>query len=70
MNRKIYRQIAKKHGVSVAEVKRDMQEAIDAAYQNPNSAAMTVPRKGAVPTPDEFIAHVAKRVQDEGGGQG
>ena len=33
--RKIYRQIAKEHGVTVAEVKRDMQEAISAAYQNP-----------------------------------
>lgn len=29
--RKIYRKIAREHGVSVAEVKRDMQEAINAA---------------------------------------
>lgn len=68
MNRKIYRQIAKKHGVSIAEVKCDMQDAIDAAYQNPNTVAQAVPRKGAVPTPDEFITHVAKRVQNEDGG--
>lgn len=46
-----------------------MQAAIDAAYQTPNAAALAVPRKGAVPTPDEFITHVAKRVQEESGGQ-
>lgn len=42
----------------------------DAAYQNPNIAAQAVPRKGSVPSPDEFIAHVAKRVQDKCSGQG
>ena len=33
--RKIYREIARKNGVSVKDVKRDMQAAIAAAYQNP-----------------------------------
>ena len=32
--RKIYREIARKNGVSVKDVKRDMQAAIAAAYQN------------------------------------
>ena len=53
MNRKIYREIAKKHGVSVNEVKRDMQEAIDKTYRDNR------------PSIDEFIDHVARRAKEE-----
>lgn len=69
MDRKTYRKIAKKYGVSVAEVKRDMQEAINAAYTNPNAdfatfkAQRAVPRKGDVPTPDELIDYAAAEVR-------
>lgn len=55
MNRSILRKIAKENGVSVAEVRREMQLAIEASYTNPNAAALAVPRKGAVPTPEELI---------------
>ena len=65
MNRKIYKQIAKQHGVTVAEVKRDMQAAIDAAYIKPNLSAQSVKRKGETPTPDEFIKHVVKAIKDD-----
>ena len=34
--RKIYRQIARKNGVTVKEVRNEMQGAILAAYQNPS----------------------------------
>jgi hypothetical protein len=57
MNRKLYRKVAKAHGVSVKEVKRDMQIAINEAYKETNSHAEQVPYKGATPPPDEFIAH-------------
>lgn len=63
MNRKYYREIAKKHGVSVDEVKRDMQLAINEAYINPNTTALNVPRKGDVPTPDEFVDHVVSKIK-------
>ncbi len=57
--RDVYRKIARKNGVSVQEVKREMQAAIDAAYTNPRPETMIqqhrVPRKGKIPTPDEFI---------------
>lgn len=33
--RKIYRELAKKHGVSVKEVREDMQAALTEAYTNP-----------------------------------
>lgn len=62
--RKIYRQIAKKYGVTVTEVKRDMGIAIDETYKNPNAAALAVTRKGDKPTPEEFIAHIARRTAD------
>ena len=60
--KKFYKKIAKENGISLAEVKRDMQEAIDAAYANPTFHANCVPRKGAVPTTDEFIEYCAKRI--------
>lgn len=69
MNRKTYRKIAKQHGVTVAEVKRDMQEAITAAYTDPNTdfatfkAQRAVPRKGDVATPNEVIDYAAAEVR-------
>lgn len=67
--RKIYRKVAREHGVSVAEVKQDMQAAINAAYENPLNDGITrayqnrVPRKDDVPTVEEFIKHTAKEVK-------
>lgn len=66
--RSIYRKIAKEHGVSVAEVKRDMQAAIDYAYKkqgksvSESAAQNKVKRKDDIPTPDEFIKHAVKRI--------
>lgn len=65
MNRKIYREIARKHGVSVKEVKRDMQEAVDKAYENPTFYARCVHRKDEKPTIDEFVEHIARRLKTE-----
>ncbi len=69
MNRKLLRKIAKEHGVTVEEVRRDMQAAIDATYQNPDRNLMNikaqnaVPRKGEIPTVDEFVGYVAGEVR-------
>jgi len=65
MNRKIYKQLAKKYGVTVEEIKRDMQEAINAAYVSPNDTALGVNSKGAVPTIDEFIKHTANKIKSD-----
>lgn len=69
--RKIYREIARKNGVSVKDVKRDMQAAITAAYQNPpkdggviSAYQRQVPRKGEIPTPEEFIRYAAGKVRE------
>lgn len=69
--RKIYREIARKNGVSVRDVKKDMQAAITAAYKNPPKDGgviaayqRQVPRKGEIPTPDELIRYMAGKVRD------
>ena len=69
MNRKLYRKLAKKHGVTVAEVKQDMQEAINTVYTDPDKnlinikAQNAVPRMGDIPTPDELIRYAAAEVR-------
>ena len=68
-NRKIYRQIAKDHGVSPKEVKADMQAAINYAYNNTSNDEITkayqdqVPRKGSIPTSEEFISYAVKKLK-------
>jgi hypothetical protein len=69
--RSIYRKLAKKHGISVAEVKREMQIAIDYAYQDINQSVgektkqKSLPCKGDTPTPEEFIRYAAKEMRDK-----
>ncbi len=69
MNRKIRRKLAKKHGVTPQEVERDMQAAIDFAYENPDrtlsqiKAQNAIPHKGNTPTTDEFICHIANKLK-------
>ncbi|MCL2796470.1 MAG: hypothetical protein FWD58_00210 [Firmicutes bacterium] len=65
MNKQMCKAIAKKHSVSVEEIKKEMQAAIDAAYVFPTPEAMQIPRKGEIPTIDEFIEYVAKQVVAE-----
>lgn len=68
--RSIYRKIAKEHGVSVTEVKRDMQAAIDSAYRKKDKSesekAMQekIPCKREVPTAEEFIKAVSLKVRN------
>lgn len=68
--RKIYRKVAKRYGVSVAEVKKEMQAAITDAYTNPlNDNEITkayqrrVPSKGEIPTPDELIRYASEQLK-------
>ena len=61
MNRNDYRKIAKKYGVSVKEVKHDIQEAVDTTYISPNFYARCVHYKGEKPTINEFVNHVVYR---------
>jgi len=51
-----------KHYGITEEEKNDIQEAIEAAYQNPNAEALRVPRKSAVPTVEEIIEYVTEKI--------
>lgn len=70
--RSIYRKIAKEHGVTITEVKHDMQAAIDDAYQHPPDDGITVayqnriPRKGETPTAEEVIRYATKKIKKGG----
>jgi polyhydroxyalkanoate synthesis regulator phasin len=67
--RNIYRRIAKEQGVTVADVKKDMQEAIDCAYKKQNKTIdeiinqASVPCKDEIPTTEEFMQYVARRLK-------
>ena len=68
--RKIYRQIARKNGVTIKEVRSEMQKAILWAYQNPpkdggitEAYQKCVPCRDKVPTPEEVICFVAGKNQ-------
>lgn len=68
--RKIYRQIARKNGVSVKEVKQEMQKMIVDAWGNPpndggviEAYQRQIPCRGEMPTPDELICYVAAKVR-------
>ncbi|WP_406241824.1 sporulation initiation factor Spo0A C-terminal domain-containing protein [Tissierella carlieri] len=68
-NRKTYRKIARENNVSVAEVKADMQSAIDYAYQNAPNDGITkayqnrVPCNGEIPTVDEFLDYAKSKLK-------
>ena len=69
MNR-IFEQIAREHGTTPEEVRREIQKSIDAAFDHPadDLAAYRLrqtPCKGKRPTPEEFIAYAAQRAMDE-----
>jgi len=67
--RNIYRKIAKEHGVTVAEVKREMQAAIDYVYKKIDKSESekimqeSIPRKGGIPTTEEFIKSLANIIK-------
>lgn len=66
--REIYRKVARKHHVSVDEVKKEMQTAIDEAWTASKDDAVLQKRqqavscKGEVPTNEEFIRYAAKEL--------
>ena len=67
--RKILRTVAKKYGISLAQVSAEIHESIRIAYEQTPTDSITaayqnrIPRQGNIPTPEEFIAYVAKQVK-------
>lgn len=69
--KKLYKEIAKKHGVTWQEVRADMESALQQAYENPNSNILNlirqneVEKKGEIPTPEEFIRFGTQKILTE-----
>ena len=63
MKKSLLKKIAKKYGVDISEVQREIQLAINIVYENPNAAALAIPRKGVIPTTDEFIHYCAGEIK-------
>jgi len=57
------KKIAKKNGVSVEEVRKEIEAAISTGEGNPDPKMQafwgSIPSKGDKPTPEEVIAHIA-----------
>ena len=60
--KKALESVAKKNGVSVEEVRREIEISIAAAKANSDLEIqafwMSIPRKGEFPTPEEVILHL------------
>lgn len=60
-------QIADREGVSVSEVRREIQAAIDEGMKSKDKSVQAywsrVPRKGTIPTPEEVIDFIAKSIK-------
>ncbi len=65
----IIKYIAQCDGVSEEEVVKDMQDALDIAYQKPSNDIVkfqqnNIPRTKEVPTPEEFIKYAIEKILD------
>lgn len=72
MNRKkgfthIFERIAAEHNTTVEEVRREIEAAILAGFNNPDPKVQEqwakIPRKGDIPTPDELITYVVRQAK-------
>ena len=59
---KIIEKIANTNNVSVYEVRKEIQTAINIAFENPNENARKVPCKGVKPTIEEFLAYTTSKI--------
>ena len=69
--RNVYRQVAKANGISVAEMKKQMQSALDYAYTNADDNSdiklnqQKISSKNRIPTPDEVIQYAKIKVKND-----
>lgn len=67
--RRVYRKIAQKYGVSVQEVKRDMQASIEYAYkklvktEGEKAIQKSIEYMKEVPTPQELITYAVEELK-------
>lgn len=65
--KKVLRRVAKKYGVSVREVKREIELALKEGQGNPDPAVRamwaSIPSKGELPNAAETITHIADKLK-------
>lgn len=66
--KKLWVEIAKRTGTTPKQARRDAEAAIKEAYLNPPSTEAllmqnAIPRKGAIPTPEEVILYCSMQVR-------
>lgn len=68
--KKIFRIVARQNGVTVKEVREEIQKAITEAWKNqPKDGGVTaayqrkVPCTGEIPTPEELIQYAVREIQ-------
>ena len=65
---KALKKIAKRDGISVREVKREIEIAVAAARENPDPKSQAfwnaIPCRGEQPTPEEVITYIADTLDD------
>jgi len=54
--------IAKREGISVTALKKEMQAAINEAYVKPNLQARDIQPKGDIPTVEEFLEYAMQKI--------
>lgn len=66
---KVFEEIATREGVSVAEIREEIQKAIDAGLESPDPAVQQrwskMPCKGDKPTPEDVIAYVVGQIKSK-----
>lgn len=59
--------IADREGISVSEVRKEIQSAIDEGMKSTDKSVQAywskIPRKGVKPTPEEVINYIAKSIK-------
>ena len=64
---RVFAEIALKNGVSVAEVRKEIQAALDEGMKNPDPNVQaywnSIPRKGDKPTAQEVITYFSNQIK-------
>ncbi|WP_294750102.1 hypothetical protein [uncultured Ruminococcus sp.] len=61
MKKDIFKEVARKNGVTEEEVRSEIEKSIAEACKNPNAPINKI-GKGKTPTPEEVIEHVLKEI--------
>lgn len=65
-SRKLFKEVARLHGVSVAEIREQMELAIESARSNPDPQKQAEFQKlfgNRTPTPEEFICITSRKLK-------